>query len=268
MKLFRGIYILFLGGFIGTIFGEPIWLNTLVKFGICSPNGTDCANKYFWYLVIISAIVVFFIEAVNWVISSRRRNNMLLLKKYKHDHMVASIEVFNKSNELIEVCFAKINKVFLVIDGSCQRIIDENINDKRIRWDDGSVEVKIYKKSSDVLDIMRAYSENLELLLHDTPNLSMPVYRDMKNGEDARRVNYQLEIEICGITVKNGNNIPIPPKISYWEIFYQSYGKGSTPKIHIQKILAMAEPTKNDTTRSQMPSTHYFTVIIPTPKGQ
>lgn len=268
MKIFRGIYLLFFGAFIGVIIGEPIWLNTLVKFGICSLNDANCADLFFWYLVIISIVVVSIVETINWVISSHRKNNMLLLKKYKHDQMVASIEVFNNTNELVEGCFARINKVFLVIDDSCQRIIDENINDKRICWDDGSVEVKIYKKSSDVLDIMRAYSENLELLLLDAPNLSMPVYRDMKHGKDARRVNYQLEIEICGIVVKDGNNNPIPPKISYWEIYYQSDGKGSIPKIQIQQISVMAEPTKNDTTRSQMPNTHYFTIILPTSKGK
>jgi hypothetical protein len=76
-----------------------------------------------------------------------------------------------------------------------------------------------------------------------------------------------LEIEICGIIVKDGNNIPIPPKISCWEIYYQSDGKGSIPKIHIQQISAMAEPTKNDTTRNQMPNTHYFQLIIPTWKS-
>ena len=268
MKIFRGIYLLFFGAFIGAIIGEPIWMNTLIKFGICSLNDLDCADSYFWYLVIISMVVVGIVETIDWAISSHRKNNMFLLKKYKHDQMVASIEVFNNTNKLIESCFARINKVFLVIDNSCQRIIDENINDKRIRWDDGSVEVKIYKMSSDVLDIMRAYSENLELLLFDAPNLSMPVYRDMNHGKDARRVNYQLEIEICGIIVKDGNNIPVPPKISYWEIFYQSNGKNSIPKIQIQQISAMAIPTKNDTTRGQMPNAHYFTLIIPTSKGK
>jgi hypothetical protein len=266
IKIFRGIYLTLFGALLGTVFGDTIWQNTLENFGLCPAKDTDCAVGVFWNLFRICVFIVTIMEIANWFISAHQKNRMLLLKKYKHDSMVASIEVFNNSDEVIENCFAKVNKVYLVIDGVCQRIIDENINDKRIRWDDGSVEVKIYKKSSDVLDIIRAYSENLELLFHSFPNLSLFVYRDMKNRENARRVKYQLEIEICGITVKDGKNVPIPPKISCWEIYYQSNGQGSTPKIDIQRILSMAEPTKGDITRSQMPNTKSFTLIVPSEK--
>jgi hypothetical protein len=133
MKIFRVIYLLFFGAFIGAIFNETTWLNVLGKFGICPVNGTDCAEKIFWYLVILSILVVTITEILNRLFSSLQKNRMLLLKKYKHDDMVASIEVFNNSNEIIENCFARINKVYLVIDNTCQRFIDENINDKRIQ---------------------------------------------------------------------------------------------------------------------------------------
>ncbi len=266
MKIFRASYSILVGAFLGTFFGDTIWLKTLETLGLCTAKNTDCGIIILGFLVTVCLITIVFVEIANLIISMRQKNRMLLLRKYKHDSMVVSVEVFNNSNEIIESCFAKINKVYLVIDGTCQRIIDENINDKRIRWDDGSVEVKIYRKSSDVLDIMRAYSKNLELLLHSSPNLSMRVYQDSRNGENARRAKYQLEIEICGIIVQDGKNIPIPPKISYWEIYYQSNGQNSAPKIDIQKIASMAEPTKSDIARSQMPNEKSFTLIMPSKK--
>lgn len=266
IKIFRGFYLTLFGAFLGVVLGDTVRMNTMERLGICLAKDTNCTVDIFWYLLFIFASIVVVVETVNWFNSVRQKNRRLLLKKYKHDNMVASIEVFNNSDEVIESCFGKVNRVNLVLNGACQRIIDENINDKRIQWDDGSVEVKIFRKSSDLLDIMRAYSENLELLLHSFPSFSMSVYSDMKNGKNARRVKYQLEIEVCGIIKKEGRNIPIPPKIGYWEIYYQSRGQGSPPKINIQEISKMTEPTKGDITIRQIPNKKSFNLIMPSEK--
>jgi hypothetical protein len=87
------------------------------------------------------------------------------------------------------------------------------------------------------LDIAWAKSESLELLFHNG-HLSLLLYPDLRNGKNAYKAKYQIEIEVNGTVEKDSKNVFVPAR-SYWEIYYKSKGKGNLAEIKIQRISSM-----------------------------
>jgi len=152
------------------------------------------------------------------------------------------IMVSNNGYDMVEGCVIKINKLYVLgKNQTCEKIVDENWN-YIFKWDDDSKNPNITIGGHNLIDVYNVTDKEIFLLFQDMPKISLPLYKDLKNGKNTRKGKYQIEIILFGNGKTDGGSDLIK-KRSFWEIYYQSNGEGLSPTFKMEKIEKMKKTT-------------------------
>lgn len=190
--------------------------------------------------VLLILIILWFVGCAIFEIYCRIKESKYI--KINRDIDPRRVVVLNDGYDIVEGCIVKINKLYVLgRNKSCQKIADENW-DYAFKWQDGSKNSDISIGTRNLVNIFEPTDQGIFLLFQDINLLPLPIYKDMKNGDGARRGKYQIEIILFGNGKTDGGTDSIKKK-TYWEIHYQSKGIGYAPKFKMEKIKKMDVPT-------------------------
>lgn len=190
--------------------------------------------------VLLGLTILWFIGCSIFEIYMRVKESKYI--KINRDIDPRKIMVSNDGYDIVEGCVVKINKLYVLgRNKTCQKFADGNWN-YIFLWDDGSKSPNISIGNKNLIHIFEPTDKGISLLFQDMPKLPLPIYKDIKNGERARRGKYQIEIIMFGNGKTNGGNDSIN-KRTCWEIHYQSKSEGISPSFKMQRIEKMDNPT-------------------------